>query len=530
MPGSAPKPAIAPLVDRATRYALGFSLDSVPDGTRHLAKLQVANMAAAVFASFAVAKEVPAPTTILGGREKMTLWPQGGRVGLGEGLFELFTRAMMLDYDDYLMAGHTGHSSVLIPLALAQEHHLSGRDVLQLLLMANELEARLGLSVMVGPVNGQMWAFLHAFGAAAIRAKVLGADFRLMRDALGLSLAFVQNLTGNAFFGADAKLLGAAFPAYWGLTAADAAVQGMRCYVDPLEGDGGFLAHYGAVGLSGAFDHDGFFTDTLSYKLYPGCAYIDSPVDATLDLRKAGVRAQAASRIEVFGNLFTTWMDTWGRRYCGGAAYARHALNFTIPYNVAVALLKGDLTPDDFTEEAVGRPDVWELAGKVSVRHDARLTGVLVKKGGEFLRFFDGHVRFPPLARILSQSRRYGSSRLSDLCSLLFPPPHPTSPEPFAMPMPAKVRITTGDGKVYERTVIYARGSCGRSLSHKTRAVERKFLAEAARVLPASQAREAWEAIGRLESLSSAEVQSLIKTLCVKNPRSSRWRKKRAAS
>lgn len=516
-------------MDRAARYALGFSLEQVPERTRALAKLQVANMAAAVFASFAVAKEVPVPATALGGKEKMILWPQGRSVGLGEGLFELCARAMMLDYDDYLMAGHTGHSSVLLPLALAQEHQLSGRDLLQLQLLANELEARLGVSVMVGPVNGQMWAFLHAFGAAAIRAAVLGADFRATRDALGLSLAFVQNLTGSAFFGADAKLIGAAFPTYWGLTAADAAAKGMRCYVDPMEGEGGFLAHYGAVGLSGAFDHEGFFTDTLSYKLYPGCAYIDSPVDATLDLRKAGVRAGEVARIEVFGNLFTAWMDKWGRSYCRGAGpFARHALNFTIPYNVAAALLKGDLTPDDFTEAAVKRPEVWALAGKVSVSHDAGMTGILVKKGGDFLRFFDGHVRFPPLMRILSQSRRYGSRRASDLAALLVPPPHPTSPEPFALPMPAKVRITTATGKVCERTVVYARGSSGRSSAHKAKGVERKFLTEAARVLPASQAREAWEAIGRLESLSPAEVKRLVKMLCALDPRTpSRQRKKR---
>ena len=50
------------------------------------------------------------------------------------------------------------------------------------------------------------------------------------------------------------------------------------------------------------------------------------------------------------------------------------ALNFSIPYNVAVILIDKELTPDQFTEERVLDPEIQELSKKIRLSMDIGLT------------------------------------------------------------------------------------------------------------------------------------------------------------
>ena len=50
------------------------------------------------------------------------------------------------------------------------------------------------------------------------------------------------------------------------------------------------------------------------------------------------------------------------------------ALNFSIPYNVAVILIDKKLTPEQFTEERIVDPEIQELAKKVRLSMDIGLT------------------------------------------------------------------------------------------------------------------------------------------------------------
>ena len=58
---------------------------------------------------------------------------------------------MGLDFDDYLFAGHTGHSAVLASLAYAEREGLPGRDLLCAATLANEVGGRLGAAFLLGP-------------------------------------------------------------------------------------------------------------------------------------------------------------------------------------------------------------------------------------------------------------------------------------------------------------------------------------------------------------------------------------------
>ena len=90
----------------------------------------------------------------------------GRTVAVEDAVYAATALSVALDFDDYVSFGHTGHSSVLVPALLAAETGSSGADQLVAQVVANEVEARLGGACLIGPLNGQLWSFIHAAGSA----------------------------------------------------------------------------------------------------------------------------------------------------------------------------------------------------------------------------------------------------------------------------------------------------------------------------------------------------------------------------
>src|SRR5262249_39688385 len=154
-------------------------------------------------------------------------------------------------YDDYLFAGHTGHSAVLVTLALAEKYGISGKEFLAAQTVANEVGGRLGASVLFGPHNGQMWSFVHLIGAALVTSRVMGLEASQMRSAIGLAMSQPNYPLRPAFFGSEAKVLLAATTAQIGVQAAQLAASGLRGRDDVIEHEHGFASKFADDPLMG---------------------------------------------------------------------------------------------------------------------------------------------------------------------------------------------------------------------------------------------------------------------------------------
>ena len=145
------------------------------------------------------------------------------------------------------------HSAVLVSLAMAETHGLSGRDWLLAQVIANEIEGRVGASVLLGPLNGQLWSFIHLVGGAVIAGKLLGLGAAGIRSAIGV--AFLQPPFGlwAPFFGSEGKALLAAPTSVGGVQAAEMAAAGVDGIGDVLESSQGFVAAFTDKPLMGAF-------------------------------------------------------------------------------------------------------------------------------------------------------------------------------------------------------------------------------------------------------------------------------------
>jgi 2-methylcitrate dehydratase PrpD len=112
-----------------------------------------------------------------------------------------------------------------------------------------------------------------------------------------------------------------------------------------------------------------WLSDTLAFKPYPGCAYLQAAVDAALS---AEVSPGEVSAVEIAGGYLTAGMETLGER----AGLRPVGVTFSAKLSVAVAMLAGRLTHNELSEAWLtdNESQVRELAARTTVRHDWELT------------------------------------------------------------------------------------------------------------------------------------------------------------
>src|SRR5439155_538592 len=189
---------------------------------------------------------------------------------------------------------------------------------------------------------------VHVAGAALAAGRLLGLDASRMTHALAIALYQAPRATVPGFMAPDSKLLTAAEPTVTGLRAARLAAAGVTGPLDALEHREGFLAAFADAPLPGMLGGlgTGWATRTLCVKPYPGCAYLDTTVDALLELGPPP--AEDVREVVVEASLLTHEMDRMSRPYAsvsGAGVPTPVTINFSVPWNVAVTLVAGELAP-----------------------------------------------------------------------------------------------------------------------------------------------------------------------------------------
>jgi 2-methylcitrate dehydratase PrpD len=120
----------------------------------------------------------------------------------------------------------------------------------------------------------------------------------------------------------------------------------------------------------------------VSVKPLPACHFTHAGVDAAARIYAQGVRADQIKRVEVLVPAEVV------KTVCEPEAAKRKPANsyeaqFSIPYLVGTALLKGRLTLDDIDEPALSDPKVLALAA---------ITEYSVDPASQFPKYFDGEV------------------------------------------------------------------------------------------------------------------------------------------
>ena len=198
--------------------------------------------------------------------------------------------AHALDFDDThtAMGGHPSAPVIPAVLALADSAGLSGREVLEALLIGIELECRLG--ALMGPdhyaIGFHSTGTVGTFGAAAACAHLLRLDEDGWLRALGLAGTQAAGLKSG--FGTMAKPLHAGRAASNGLFSALAARGGYTSNPEIIETAQGFAAtHAGAKPSREALDRfkGRFLIRETLFKYHASCYLTHAPINAAQQIR-----------------------------------------------------------------------------------------------------------------------------------------------------------------------------------------------------------------------------------------------------
>ena len=305
-----------------------------------------------------------------------------------------------LDYDDghQVALVHIGCVAVSTCFAVAERMGIvSGKELITALALGGDFLARLGLSSKPG--GSALSAGWHPttlfgfLGAAAMAGRIMGLDEDKMINALGLAYHQCGGAGSGVADGALAKRMGPGLAASAGIKAALMAERGVTGERDPLEGRTGLYHTYMGDDydiniLTGELGKR-FEGVNIGDKPYPCCGLTHACIDATLTmLDRHSIITDHIKDITIYGG------DTvYGLSQPPEIKNAPRTIidaQFSVPWVVATALVNGKVTVDDFTDEALKRTNILELAHKITARLEPTMNRHGVGPGGVIIRMTDG--------------------------------------------------------------------------------------------------------------------------------------------
>ena len=328
------------------------------------------------------------------------------------------TLAHGLDYDDTLEGAivHTGSCAGMTALAVGEQIGASGRAVLEAAIAGTEVMCKVGL-VAPGKFHARGFhptALCSTFGAAAAAGKLYNLTATQWSDALGLCGSQSSGIIEYLADGTWTKRMHPGWSAHGGVVATMLARQGFRGPAAVFEGRNGFYVSFG-----GGHDYPYekilevgkvWEIPKLAFKSYP-CGSISHPyMDCALRLREKhrpdpnDVAAVICRTAE--GPVHRLWEPLADKQ----KPVSSYGAKFSLPYGIAVMLVRGRAGLAEFTDEAIHDPAVLRLAAKVRYQLDATI---------DYPRHFSGHVKVQMRdGRVFEENQPHPRGGIEDPLSL----------------------------------------------------------------------------------------------------------------
>ena len=284
------------------------------------------------------------------------------------------TASHLLDYDDIQgsMSGHPSPPVIPAALAMGEYYEINGRKLIEAVVSGIEAECRIGRAVNPEhyAAGWHATATLGHFGACAAAAKIMNLDIDKIVSSFGIAGTQAGGLRQS--FGTMCKPFHAGRAASNGILAAVLAGNGFTAPQEILDGVDGF-----AMAASTKFDETRFVNfgqpfevESVIYKRYSSCYETHGAIRCMLDIRNKYDPA--------FNNVdnITVTVSEFSFR-SAGIPEPRTPLEgkFSIRYCAALALMKGQVTEEFFTNELVNAPETRNLMSKINVVTDKSLRG-----------------------------------------------------------------------------------------------------------------------------------------------------------
>jgi len=306
----------------------------------------------------------PAPqATVLG---------RGERVDMASAALVNGITSHTFDFDDTHLKTiiHPAGPVASALLALAEHQGASGRALIDALVIGIDVACRLGNTVYPEHYD-RGWHITGTtgmLGAAAGCARLLGLD--VQQTAMALGIAASQPVGLREQFGTMTKPFHPGAAARAGLMSALLARHGFTSSPKAIEAPRGFAQ---VVSTKCAWNE---VTDELgerfeisfnSYKPFACGIVIHPSIDACVQLREQGVRADDVERIEL--KVHSLVLELTGKKEPADGLQGK----FSVYHGCAAGLVFGHAAEEEFSDAVVTRPDMVALRRKVVATVDDRI-------------------------------------------------------------------------------------------------------------------------------------------------------------
>lgn len=285
------------------------------------------------------------------------------------------TLAHALDVDDghRSAAGHPGSAVIPAALATAEKTDASGRDLITAIVAGYEGMVTTANSVQTSHRERgfHATATCGCFGAAAGVSCLLNLDETETACALGLAGTQAGGLFEFLEKGSMAKRFHPGRAALAGILASELAAIGFDGPDTIIEGKDGFAKAFTDEYDPEPFENlgDPFSITEIYLKPFPCCRHIHGPIEATQQIRDAGVTATDIESIRV---------ETYGTASHHDKTAVKNLLDtqMSIPYGVAIALVTGAAKLEQFEPSNADDPRITSLTDKVTVVATDEMEGI----------------------------------------------------------------------------------------------------------------------------------------------------------
>lgn len=309
-----------------------------------------------------------------GGNPQSTLINFGGKVPVPSAALVNATLAEARDFDDTYDPGIVHVMAPTVSAALAtceQVGNVGGRELIASVAAGAEIMCRIGAGCR-SPLTWTRTATTGGFAAAAAYSRLHGYDADTINHALGIAYVQAAGNSQTVEDGALVKRMQVGFAARAGVVAAQLAGRGVTGPLRVFEGKHGYFTlyergDYNAESLTRGLG-ERYEVARLSVKPYPCARDSHAAIDAARTLREMGVAPRDIAQVTVHASR--AMINIGGKPWSQATGNPVVEAILSMPFAVAVMLLRGDLFIGDFDRDAVLDPEVNALARRVTVVED----------------------------------------------------------------------------------------------------------------------------------------------------------------
>lgn len=291
-----------------------------------------------------------------------------------------------LEVDDasYASGGHPAVAIIPAALAMAEKQNVSGLDFLMSVICGYDMVTRVGRAVI--PDNHFERGFhptstCGIFGATMSAAYLMKLESKQIANALGIAGGFSAGNLECYADGTLTKRLNPGHAAHGGILATQLASVG---YTGPrwiFEGKAGFLHAYTDGGkpelMLNNLDYSEYPIMLASFKPHACCRYNHSPIDAVLTIIKQNnidYHDIEEITVNVISMALRAVVEPREIKYNPPNVVGAQ---FSLPYSVAVAAVRGRAFIEEYTDEMLHNAEVREMMKKVKMVHSEKMDSYL---------------------------------------------------------------------------------------------------------------------------------------------------------